>query len=164
MTRKIAVKSHCTALYANAWHHRSDALSSVAVAIGYLTLRAGFEYGDQLATVAVGLMIIFVGIQIIGQCLRELTEGSVDKETIENIKQIINSNSQIRHWHKLRSRMVGREVFLDMHILVDPELNITAAHEIAENLEKNLHQEIVRPVNITVHVEPDIPELRVQGV
>ena len=56
--------------------------------------------------------------------------------------------------------MVGREVFVDLHILVDPELNIAAAHEIAENLEKAFHEQIVRPVNVTVHVEPDLPELR----
>ena len=56
--------------------------------------------------------------------------------------------------------MVGREVFLDLHILVEADLNIAAAHEIAESLETSLHEQIVRPVNITVHVEPDIPELR----
>jgi divalent metal cation (Fe/Co/Zn/Cd) transporter len=131
------------------------------VVIGFLTLKAGFDYGDQLAAVAVGLMIVFVGVHIIGRCLRELTEASVDNETVEHIKSIINSDSQIRQWHKLRTRMVGREVFLDLHILVDPGLNITSAHEIAETLETTIHNEMPRPVNITVHIEPDIQELRI---
>jgi cation diffusion facilitator family transporter len=159
-TKKIAIKSHSAALFANAWHHRSDALSSVAVAIGFISLELGFGHGDQIAAIAVGLMIIWVGIRVIGDSLNELTESAVDSDTIEHIKNIINDNSSIRQWHKLRTRTVGREVFLDLHILVDPDLNIAAAHEIAENLENTLDEQISRPVNITVHIEPDIPALR----
>jgi divalent metal cation (Fe/Co/Zn/Cd) transporter len=55
---------------------------------------------------------------------------------------------------------VGREVFLDLHILVDPELNVAAAHEVAESLENAIHEQITRPVNVIVHVEPDLPALR----
>jgi cation diffusion facilitator family transporter len=160
VTQKVAIESHSPALYANAWHHRSDALSSVAVAIGYISLKFHFGHGDQVAAIAVGLMIAWVGVRVIGDSLRELTEGAVDSETIEHIKHIINADSSIRQWHKLRTRTVGREVFLDLHILVDPDLNITAAHEIAESLEKTLDEQITRPINITVHIEPDISALR----
>ncbi|MCH7556306.1 MAG: cation transporter [Planctomycetes bacterium] len=159
-TKKIAIQSHSPALYANAWHHRSDALSSVAVVIGFISLEFGFGHGDQVAAIAVGLMIIFVGVRIIGDCLHELTESAIDTDTIEHIKNIINSDSSIRQWHKLRTRTVGREVFLDLHILVDPDLSIGAAHEITESLENALDEQITRPVNITVHIEPDIPDLR----
>ncbi len=160
ITRRIAVKSHSPSLYANAWHHRSDALSSVAVVIGFIALEFGFGHGDQVAAIAVGLMIIWVGVTIINDALRELTEAAIDTETIEHIERIINSNSDLRHWHKLRTRTVGREVFLDLHILVDPELSVSAAHGISENLEKALDEQITRPINITVHIEPDTPEMR----
>ncbi|MHC4622427.1 MAG: cation diffusion facilitator family transporter [Planctomycetota bacterium] len=160
MTRRVAIRSHSPALYANAWHHRSDALSSVAVVTGFVSLRLGFKYGDHLAAVAVGLMIILVAVRVIGDCLREFTESATDPETIEHIKSIVNANSQIRQWHKLRSRMVGRELFIDLHILVDPALNVAVSHEIAEGLETTLHEQITRPVNIIVHVEPDVPALR----
>jgi cation diffusion facilitator family transporter len=160
LTKRVAIKSHSSALYANAWHHRSDAFSSVAVLIGFVSLKFGFGYGDQIAAVAVGLMIILVGARVAGDCVRELTESAVDSGTIEHIKDIINASPSIRQWHKLRSRMVGREVFLDLHILVDPELDVASAHEIAEGLENALHEQISRPVNITVHIEPDMPELR----
>lgn len=160
ITKRIAIKSHSSALYANAWHHRSDALSSIAVVAGFISLKFGFKYGDQMAAVGVGLMIILVAIRIISDCLSELTERAVDSDTIEHIKNIINDNSSIHQWHKLRTRTVGREVFLDLHILVDPDLSIAAAHEIAENLENTLDEQINRPVNITVHIEPDIPALR----
>ena len=160
LTKRVAIKSHSSALYANAWHHRSDAFSSVAVLIGFVSLKFGFGYGDQIAAVAVGLMIILVGARVAGDCVRELTESAVDSGTIEHIKDIINASPSIRQWHKLRSRMVGREVFLDLHILVDPGLDVASAHEIAEGLENALHEQISRPVNVTVHVEPDTPELR----
>lgn len=160
VTKTVAMATHSSALYANAWHHRSDALSSVAVVIGVVAMMLGFKYGDHIAAMAVGLMIALVGVRVILDCLNELTESAVDEATIENIKQIVNANDQIRQWHELRSRMVGREVFLDLHILVDPDLNVAAAHEIAESLEETLHEQVARPVNIIVHVEPDVPALR----
>lgn len=159
-TRRIAIQSHSPALYANAWHHRSDALSSVAVLVGSISLAFGFGHGDQVAAIAVGLMIIWVGVKIIGDCLRELTETAIDSDTIDHIKQIINGDSSIHQWHKLRTRRVGREVFLDLHILVDPDLDVTAAHEITERLEKTLDEEMALPINIIIHIEPDMPELR----
>ena len=160
ITKKAAVKSHSTALYANAWHHRSDALSSVAVLIGYTTLYLGFDHGDQVAAIAVGLMVVYVGVKVISDSLRELTEGAVDPETLDHVKDIIGADPAIRQWHRLRTRTVGREVFLDVHILVDPGLDVAAAHGISDRLEKTLDQEISRPVNITVHIEPDLPEFR----
>jgi len=160
VTQKAAIQSHSTALYANAWHHRSDALSSIVVIIGVISLKLGFVYGDQMAAVAVGFMIIFVGIRVLGDCVVELAESAVDSGIVEQIRSIISSEARIHQWHKLRTRTVGREIFLDLHILVEPSLNITDAHEIAENLETVLHEQITRPVNITVHIEPDKPELR----
>jgi cation diffusion facilitator family transporter len=160
VTRRAAVQSHSSALYANAWHHRSDALSSVAVLIGYILLKFGFDHGDQLAAITVGLMVLFVGVKVIGDSFRELTEGAVDPETVEHVKEVINADSAIRQWHRLRTRTVGRELFLDVHILVDPELNVATAHEISEKLEATLDEEISRPVNITVHIEPDLPPFR----
>jgi len=160
ITKVVAVRTHSTALYANAWHHRSDAFSSVVVVIGFVALRLGFIYGDQIAAVAVGLMIILVAVRIVGDCLSEFSETAIDNKTIDHIRQIISSNNGVRQWHQLRTRMVGREIFLDLHILVDPALNIADAHKIAEELEDTLHEEITRPVNIIVHVEPDLPGMR----
>ena len=160
MRKLVAVRTHSAVLYANAWHHRSDALSSIAVVIGFVSIRFGYIYGDQIAAIAVGLMIILVGVKVISQCLEELLERAVDAGTIEQIKRIIASERRIRQWHKLRTRSVGREIFLDLHILVDPQLSITDAHEIAEALEQEMHTQIVRPVNITIHIEPDSPDRR----
>lgn len=160
ITKNIAIKTKSSATYANAWHHRSDALSSITVLIGIIALKFGFGYGDHVAAIAVGLMIISVAVNIISKAISELAEGAVDVETYARIKEIINSNGRIHNWHKLRTRTVGREIFLDLHILVDPTLDIKDAHQIAEDLENTIHARLTRPVNIIVHIEPDLPELR----
>ncbi|MCK4959118.1 MAG: cation transporter, partial [Planctomycetes bacterium] len=81
-TRRVAVRTHSSVTYANAWHHRSDALSSVAVVIGFAALEFGYVHGDSIAAVAVGLMIIFVGVRIVGKCIDEFAEASVDEATV----------------------------------------------------------------------------------
>jgi cation diffusion facilitator family transporter len=160
VTKAVAIKYHCPAALANAWHDRADALSSVAVVVGVITQKFGFDYGDQVAAVVVGIMVTLVAGKIIGDCLAELTEKAVDHATIDSIKDIIKANGQVRQYHHLRTRAVGREVFVDLHILVDPNISISAAHEISEKLETSLHNQLTRPVNIIVHVEPDLPQLR----
>lgn len=159
-TRMIAARVHSSAVYANAWHHRSDALSSVAVIIGAVAVKYGYPHGDQLGAIVVGIMIILVGIKVIEGCIREFSERAVDARTVEQIQKIIESEKRIRSWHKLRTRSVGREIFLDLHILVDSKLNIADAHEIADCLEKTLHEQMPKPVNVIVHIEPDLPALR----
>ncbi len=159
-TRRVAVRTHSTVLYANAWHHRTDALSSVAVLIGAAAVYLGYPHGDPLAAMAVALMIILVAVRIVGDCVHELSERAVDRQTLEQIERVLQTDRRICQWHRLRTRSVGREVFVDLHILVDPELNIKEAHQIADTLEYNLHEQISRPVNVVVHVEPDLPELR----
>jgi cation diffusion facilitator family transporter len=160
VTKVVAIKYHSPAALANAWHDRADALSSVAVIIGVVALKFGFDYGDQVAAIAVGVMVVIVATKLIRDCLGELIERAVDQATIAQIKDIIKANGQIRQYHRLRTRTVGREVFLDLHILVDPNLNVASAHQIAQNLEDALDEQLTRPVNITVHVEPDVPALR----
>ncbi|MCF7974006.1 MAG: cation diffusion facilitator family transporter [Phycisphaerae bacterium] len=159
-TVRAAKLSHSSALYANAWHHRSDAFSSVAVLLGVAGMYFQFKFGDQVAAIVVGLMIVTVGFKVLGDCLSELAESAVDHETLELIEGIIKSQTQIHDYHKLRTRSVGREIFLDLHILVDQHLNLKDAHDIAESLEKTIEDSLTCPVNITIHVEPDLPELR----
>ena len=159
-TQRVAIRTGSTALYANAWHHRSDALSSVAVLAGAIAVKFDYPHGDQLGAIVVGIMVILVGVKVIGNCINEFAERAVDIKTVEQIRKIIESEERIRHWHRLRTRSVGREVFLDLHILVDPELTITDAHEIADCLERALHEQMPQPVNVMVHIEPDTPRMR----
>lgn len=160
VTRAIAIKYHCPAALANAWHDRADALASVAVIVGVVAQKFGFHYGDQVAAVVVGVMVSLIAAGIFRDCLAELTEQAVDKATLDHIKDVIQADKQVRQWHHLRTRAAGREIFIDLHILVDPSLSISAAHDVSERLETELHKKLTRPVNIIVHVEPDIPRFR----
>ena len=154
ITKKVAINLQSSMLYANAWHHRSDAFSSVAVVLAVIAYKLGFNHADQVATIIVGLMIVLVAAKVIGDCFRQFTAHAVDSKTSKQIESIIASQDQIRQWHKMRTRIVGRELFLDLHILVDPDLSITEAHGVSENLEAKLHEQINHPINIMVHIEP----------
>ncbi len=155
ITKRAAVRLSSSMLYANAWDHRSDALSSLAVAIGAISSMFGLAYADQIAAIIVGLMIIWVAAKILGGSLGQFTARAVDTKTNEQIKKIISSQPQIRNWHRLRTRTVGRELFMDLHILVEPTLSITEAHKISEMLEDEMHRQIPQPVNIVIHIEPN---------
>ncbi|MGA2171960.1 MAG: cation diffusion facilitator family transporter [Sedimentisphaerales bacterium] len=160
VTRAAAIKYHCPAALANAWHDRADAFSSLAVVLGVIGLKLGFDHGDQIAAIAVGVMITLVSIKIIGDCVAEFTEQAVDEATIEEIRGLIEAEDQIHSWHHLRTRAIGREIFLDLHIVVAPNLDVATAHSISQRLETSLRNRLTRPVNIVIQVEPDIPQLR----
>jgi len=159
-TCDVARATNCSAVYANAWHHRSDAFSSVAVLIGLVAQSLGFHHGDQVAAIIVGAMIVAAGLKILTGTMRDFTNAAVDRQTIELIQNIITSNPAIRQMHKLRSRSVGREIFLDFHILVDSYLNVRQAHQISMEVEDQIRKNLTVPVNIIVHIEPDEPDFR----
>lgn len=159
-TRKVAQATNCSAVYANAWHHRSDALSSIAVIGGLGAQMAGFEYGDKAAAIIVGTLIIAAGLKLLAGAMGDFTNEAVDKQTIELVENIVGSNQAIRQMHKLRSRSIGREIFLDFHILVDAKLNVSEAHRICSDVEHQIYEALDVPANIIVHVEPDEPAFR----
>ena len=148
------------ALYANAWHHRSDALSSIAVIVGVSSSMLGFLPGDSIAGLFVGLMIVIIGIKFLIKVGKELMEGSVEEDVLQSIKMILDEHPDVKSWHKLRTRKVGRELFVDVHILVKPELSVKKGHQIAEEVESTVKNAFKKPVNVLTHVEPDLPFAR----
>lgn len=161
ITKRVAMETHSAMVYANAWEHRSDVLSSIAVIFGAISVRYwNYPHGDQIAAIVVGLMILLVAVKILGDCFHEFSERTVDAETLQQIQLLITKHPGVQQWHRLRTRLVGREVFLDVHILVNAELNIKDAHAVAESLETAMIENISRPINVMVHIEPDLPELR----
>lgn len=157
-TIRVARDVDSAALHANAWHHRSDALSSIAVLAGGVGGLAGWGQADQVAGLIVGLMVIVAGWRTLVGVLHELTEGGVSRDEVAKIESAIASVEETREWHHLRTRRVGRETFIDLHILVDPELSIVDAHRISADVESALHAACNRPANVTVHIEPDVVE------
>jgi len=155
ITKRVAEQCRSSALKANAWHHRSDALSSVVILAGGGAALLGWEQGDALAGLLVGLMVIAVGGKLAFEALSELSEGSAGKETISGIEEVVKRFEEIRGMHRLRVRRVGRELMMDIHIVLDPNLTIQVGHDIVQKVEKAISEEIDWPITLTVHVDPD---------
>lgn len=160
ITRKISQITQSTLLYANAWHHRSDSLSSFAVLIGGVLSLFGWGHADQVATIVVGFMIIGVAGKIFFDGLIELSEHSADGESIRKIEMVLSKEADISSWHALRTRKLGSELFIDVHVLVDPALSVQKSHDISIKIEGKIKKELSRPSNILVHIEPDIEKMR----
>jgi cation diffusion facilitator family transporter len=157
LTRKISRETHSSALYANAWHHRSDSLSSGAVLIGGVASLLGWGHADHMATIVVGLMVVGVAGKILYEGLIEITEHSADSETIQKIENILTAERNVIDWHALRTRKVGGELFVDVHIQVNPDISVRKGHEICSKVEKEIQRVLTKPVNILIHVEPSEP-------
>jgi len=160
ITRKIARITHSAVLYANAWHQRSDSLSSVAVLLGGVASLLGWGHADQVAAVVVGFMIIGVSGKIFFEGFLELSEHSADSESIEKIEMVLSKEKNISSWHALRTRKLGAELCVDVHVLLDPVLSVQESHDISTKIEEEIEKELSRPVNILVHVEPNVEEMR----
>jgi cation diffusion facilitator family transporter len=155
ITRRMATETRSASLYANAWHHRSDALSSVAVLLGGIAGILGWRLADLAATVVVGFMILGVGIKIFYEGMVELTEHSADHESIYIIKDILSTEREIKGWHALRTRKLGGELFVDLHVLLDSQMNIQDGHEISLKIEKEIQGRLSKPANVLIHIDPD---------
>lgn len=147
-----AVKS--PALRANAWHHRSDALSSLAVLFGGVASSLGYGAGDGVAGMAVGAVILASAGRLLWESLHELVEGRLEPAEEEAIARAIAGVPGVEGWHNLRSRRAGRVSFVDVHITVDPEIALRDAHEIASRVEGAVREALGGEVSVTVHVEP----------
>jgi cation diffusion facilitator family transporter len=155
VTQRVARRVGSSALRVNAWHHRSDALSSVAVLFGAVAGLVGWGYGDQSAAIVVGVMVSIVGLNALWKVFVELTEGSISGEEQKSIVKAIQSVPGVKGWHRLRTRLVGREVFMDIHLLVDSGLSVAEGHRICSTVESAIVQTVQRPINIVVHCEPE---------
>ena len=162
-TAQVAREVGSAALQANAWHHRSDALSSIAVLAGGIGGLIGFGHADQLAGLIVGLMVVTAGARTLLRVLHELTEGGLTRRDLETIGQAISVVPGVREWHQLRGRRVGRETFVDVHVLVDRSLSLWDAHEISTLVEAGVRGACELAINVIVHVEPDVAEQRRGG-
>jgi cation diffusion facilitator family transporter len=154
-TAHVAKALDSAALQANAWHHRSDALSSVAVLAGGIGGLVGWGHADYLAGLLVGLMVVGAGAKTLVGVLHELTEGGLSGDDVDLLRRTISAVDGVRGSHRLRTRRVGRETFVDVHVLVDSTLSIVEAHQVSSDVEAAIHRAWSRPVNVTVHVEPD---------
>ncbi len=150
-----------SALVANAWHHRSDAFTSIAVAIGVggaYFLGKKYLIMDPIAAILVSLFILNYVRTSFQEGINELLEASLGQEMNEQILEISKQVAGVYRPHNLKTRRIGNTIAIDMHIKVKPTLSIVEAHEIASNLEEALKKEFGNDSFISIHVEPYFQE------
>ena len=144
-------------MIANAWHHRSDALSSIGAAVGIgLAVWLGQRWTvlDPLASIVVGLMLVKVSYELLKTTVNELTESSLPAETEQEILQIIQSFGDVQQPHNLRTRRIGNRIAIEVHVRMDGQLPLTVVHERATTIERKLKQRFGPDTHVALHMEP----------
>jgi cation diffusion facilitator family transporter len=157
ITEKKGRELSSPALKANAWHHRSDALSSIAAAIGIggaLILGGRWTVLDPLASIVVGAMLLKVAWEIMRNSMGELTDESLPDKTEKEIMGIICSFPEISEPHNLRTRRIGNRIAIEAHIRMDGNLTLLQAHELTSAIESQLKGRFGSGTIVTLHMEP----------
>lgn len=160
ITAKEGKKTNNQAVIANAWHHRSDAFSSIGTFIGIagaIFLGDKWRVLDPIACIIVSLLIFKVGIDLMKPAFAELLESSLPPETEEEIGRIIMDVQGVKRYHNLKTRKSGNYYIIDVHIKVDPAITIVAAHDIATDVEHSIKERWGSATQIMVHTEPYFP-------
>ncbi len=147
-------------LIANAWHHRTDAISSIIALAGIAGAMLGFPMFDALAAIGVSLMIAKVGWDISWSSLRELIDTALDEDQVARIRATILAVDGVRAAHSLRTRSMGGRALVDVHILVDdPRISVSEGHQIGEAVRHKLLREIDHVTDVIVHIDQEDDEL-----
>ena len=150
-------KLESKAVIANAWHHRSDALSSIGAAIGIagaIFLGERWTVLDPLASIVVGAMLIKVAWDLLGPSLGELTEQSLPDETEKEILDLVQSVPGVSDPHNLRTRRIGNHIAAEVHIRLDGSMPLSEAHDKASAIERQFKERFGQEAHIIIHMEP----------
>lgn len=157
-TIRAARKINSGALSADAWHHRSDALSSIGSFIGILGARMGYGIMDPLASVVICLMIIHASIGIFRDASDKLVDHAANGRTIEEMKSFVMKQCGVTGIDSLRTRMFGAKMYVDIDIVADGNLTLFQAHRIADEVHDTIERHFPEVKHCMVHVSPD-PEI-----
>ncbi len=158
-TMHVAKKIDSKMLRANAWHHRSDAISSILVTIGVAgSVFFKIPWLDAVAAILVATMIFYMGIRLILDSTMELVDTALEPEKTEEIRAFISGIEGVEQTHMLRTRKMGNNVLADVHIQVNSYLSVSEGHYIAERVIYLLRQKFPEMHDITVHIDPEDDE------
>lgn len=157
VTLVVGKKENSQALIANAWHHRSDAFSSIGTALGIggaILLGDQWRILDPLAAVIVSIFIVRVALKLVIPAINDLLEQSLPAEVENEIISIIEETPEVRNPHNLCTRRIGNDFAIEVHIRVDGNTTVMHAHEITRDIEQKLRDKFGLATHITLHVEP----------
>lgn len=153
-TRIYAKRIDSSALMADAWHHRSDALSSVGALIGIAGARLGFPIMDSIASLVIFMFIAKAAYDIFMDAVDKMVDHSCDEETKESIRQCVLENDKVEGIDLLNTRLFGNKIYVDIEICVDGEYTLNEAHKIAEDVHDSIEERFTKIKHIMVHVNP----------
>ena len=142
-------------LIANAWHARSDAASSLVVAVGIGGNLLGFIYADSVAAIVVGVMIVRMGIAFAWDAFQELIDAGLSIEEVDSIRETIVDTPGVKNLHELRTRRMGHRALVDARILVDSRISVSEGHNIAERARSRVLKVHLEVSEVLVHIDPE---------
>lgn len=157
-TLKVAKTYKSEMLKANAWHHRSDALSSIVVLVGILGSLNGYLYLDSIAAMIVGFMVIYIAWELGTGATKELVDTSIDAHQVQKLRDSIGRISGVNNVHSLRTRKIGHMISADVHVQVDPFLSVSEGHIISVSVERVAKECLEDLSDVTVHIDPEDDE------
>lgn len=156
-TVRVGRRCHSEAVVANAWHHRSDALSSVGTTVGIggaIILGEKWAVLDPLTAIVVSFFIMKAAWSVLSKSVDELTDGSLPKETEDEIESIVSEDNEVSVVHNLCTRRIGNRIAIEMHVRMPGETSLYVAHRHATEIEKRLKQRFGADTHISIHLEP----------
>lgn len=156
-TVRVGRRCHSEAVVANAWHHRSDALSSVGTTVGIggaIILGEKWAVLDPLTAIVVSFFIMKAAWSVLSKAVDELTDGSLPKETEDEIEKIVSEDKDVSVVHNLCTRRIGTRVAIEMHVRMPGETSLYVAHHHATEIEQRLKQRFGADTHISIHLEP----------
>lgn len=156
-TVRVGRRCHSEAVVANAWHHRSDALSSVGTTVGIggaIILGEKWAVLDPLTAIVVSFFIMKAAWSVLSKAVGELTDGSLPKETEDEIEKIVSEDKEVSVVHNLCTRRIGNRIAIEMHVRMPGETSLYVAHHHATEIEQRLKQRFGADTHISIHLEP----------
>ncbi len=154
-TMRVAKRVNSRLLEANAWHSRSDALSTVVVLIGLVATQFGAGWMDAVAAIMVGLMVGQIGGRLIWQSSQELIDTALPRDERHRMQRVAEAVPGVNGVHDLRTRTLGSLALLDVHIVVPPRVTVSEAHEIGNEVSRQLREAFPSLTDVTFHIDPE---------
>jgi len=157
LTRRVGRRTADPSLVANAWHHRSDAFTSVAAAVGLGVVAVGgpgWAFVDELTALVLATFLAIAAGRILAGSAAELIDRAPAVETLAAIEQAVADTAGVHDFHAIRARKIGGKVDMDIHVLVEPELTVREGHDIASAVEARVRRAQPDVVEMVVHIEP----------
>ena len=158
-TRRVGESIRSDLIVANAWHSRTDAFSSVIVLVSVAGAMAGYVWLDALAAIAIALIVGHIGWGFTWRSVKELVDTGIPVQEIERLRDIARSTEGVRNVHELRSRKMGADILIDVHLVVSPDISVSEGHQIGLQVVERMRESLSDLAQITFHIDAENDEV-----